>query len=75
MDKLYGCVAKTGVELVNILTEDFVSPELPRSWTPSIRLNGVTAKKKSSCYVWSGYLRYPLSYRNLEEMMLERGWQ
>jgi transposase-like protein len=25
------------------------------------------------CHSYTWYLRYPLSYRNLEEMMLERG--
>ena len=39
----------------------------------SVRSNGVTSKPRSFSCACVGDLRYPLSYRDLEEMMRERG--
>ena len=36
-------------------------------------LNGNTLQEKSSCQTVRWYLKYALSYKNLEEIMAERG--
>lgn len=69
-----GCVAKTGgslVEVVIVLTEQthrhpVHEPRFPRS-------NGVMRESDIILLCVRWYLRYPLSYRKEDSMMLERG--
>ncbi len=69
----HGCVAKTGSGLVKVvfvltvasLTHLSMNPNHPFKW------RHFQSQIILLCVRW--YLRYPLSYRNLEEMMMERG--
>jgi transposase-like protein len=58
------------IEIVIVLTAEFhvarfMNPKQPFKW------HHFQSDIILLCVCW--YLRYPLSYRNLEEMMLERG--
>lgn len=68
-----GCVAKTGADLVQIAFILTDSASDTRSMNPkhSFKWRHFQSDIILLCIRW--YLRYPLSYRNLEEMMLERG--
>ena len=35
--------------------------------------NGVNSSRRSSSWQWDGYLRFSLSYRDVEELLAERG--
>jgi ribosomal protein S4E len=71
--KKRGCVAKMVTKLYTGGYSD--DREEPPAWTLTPRSNGVMREAESILLCVRWYLRYALSYRDLEEMMLERGLQ
>lgn len=70
----WGCVAKTNGSLVEVAKIPTVARPTHLVYEPRFPpLSGVTFNQTSLVLCVRWYLRYPLSYRNLEEMMLERG--